>query len=147
MEAEEHVRRHRIARRRRAVGARFLPGDEPLGVRSREEVCTARVVVEPGIECRDQLPSTRQVARITARFVQIHERRGQEGVVVEIRIVLGPASRPDVQQSAVAPEPGPHEVGSPDGGVDEARRAQDAARLGECADRERVPSGQHLLVA
>ena len=80
-------------------------------------------------------------------LVEVDERGREEGVVVEVGVLLGPAPRPDMQEPLARTQPRPRELGGPDGGVDESRHTQHAARLGERADHERVPAGQDLFVA
>ena len=147
MKAKQHVRRDRVAGGQGAVGPRLAARDQLLLVVRREEVATARAVVEAGVEGGHQLARPLEVHPITGGLVEVEERARQEGVVVQVGAVLRASARPPVEQLPPGPQARPDELRRRARRLDEASGAEHPPGLGERPDHEAVPAGQDLLVA
>ncbi len=147
MKAQMHERRHRVARRQRAVGAGSATRDQRLSIVGREEIPAARVV-EPMLEDRRELARTLEMTAIAGRLVEVEERAREERMVVQEAELLRRSPRPHVKQTAVAPA---HrrvdEAHRLLRGIEVPRDVEHAARFGERADHERIPRDDDLLVA
>ena len=91
------MRRNRVSCRQRPVRPGLRSSDEPLAVVSREEVGAGLVVVEAGLERRDEVTCAGEVHPLPRRLVEIEERARDERMVVQVGIPLGPSPGPPVE--------------------------------------------------
>src|SRR5262245_25474806 len=102
--------------------------------------------MEAALERAGQLAGASQMAGVGARLVEVEQRRGEKGVVVEETLLLRPALRPRMEQPALATDLRPQELGRRGSGLEIAWLVEHTAGFGERAAQERVPAGENLVV-
>src|SRR5437867_1407526 len=103
--------------------------------------------MEAGLERLDELAGAGQVNAVAGRLVEIEQSARDEGMVVEVGVVLRLAGGPDVQEFRAGTQARPEKFRGPGGGDDVSWHPQHSARLCEGRDHEPVPGGDDLLVA
>src|SRR3989442_10562699 len=103
--------------------------------------------MEARLERLDELPSAGQVNALAGRLVEIEEGAREKGVIVGVRVVLGLAGGPDVQEFPASTQARPQKLRCPGGADDVSWDPQDPARLRERPNHEPVPGRDDLLVA
>ena len=146
-QAQQHVRRLRVAGRRRVVLDLAGAGHQGLPVRARVEEAAPLGVGEERDHPVRELPRRGEPARRERGGVEAQQAVAEVGVVVELPQVRGARAGVDPAQPPVDDQAVQHEGRRRRGGVDVVVAAQDHAALGERRDREPVPRGHHLVVA
>ena len=139
---------HAVARRDRAVVARFRTQYQRFMVVAGEEEATISRVLELLEHEVGQCAGEAQVGG--AQQVALHDFEhapSRERVVIEIGIEVRAADRVGGQQAAVAPQRRTNEVERAPRRLGPTRFAEYPRREGHAVDRQRVPGGQHLVVA
>src|SRR3972149_5741424 len=145
-ETQQHVGGNRRAGRRGVVEELARARDQRLVVAARVEEALDALVPEEVDHLVRPSDGLAQVAPLEGGLIDGEQAVDEAGVVLEVAVEARDAVFPAAQQAAVRPDGAEEEVGVAHGRISIGLGVEGEGGLGEGAQHEAVPGGEHLLV-
>ena len=145
-EAQQHVREHRVAGRRRVVVEVLRAHDERLAVGGREEEASALVVAEQLDGEQREAARLLEPAQLAGGDVQLVEPVRDVRVVVEVARAGRPAFPVAPPEAALCRQRAEQELRQAAGGCQPVVALEPPGRLRQCGERQAVPRRDRLVV-